>query len=344
MQINEIKEKLKTEDYDFLRTNEHLGNSVILLGIAGSHAYGLASANSDVDLRGIALNSRREILIGKDFEEFQNAETDSVIWSFNRAVYFLSRCNPHLCELLGLKEEHYIYANPIGKEILNNKKMFLSKEAIKSFGDYALEQTKRLRNKEARTFEQPRKEAHILEAIEQARDRFKDKYLPMDKDYIKLYLDDAVMDDIEKEIFMDINLTHYPFRDHLSMYSEMRSILKQYSQMQKQPLKEVNMKKIGKHMSSTIQSYIMGINILNDGIFKTYLEADEQELIKEIRSGRYVNEQMQVHPDYYDIEKEYKNKFEEAANNTKLPDKPNFERIYRFMEGINEKVVKGEIN
>ena len=97
-----------------------------------------------------------------------------MIWSFRRSMYFLSKCNPHICELFGLKKEHYIYVHPIGYEILNKKDIFLSKEAIKSFGDYALEQTKRLKNKEARTFDQPKKEAHILEAIEQVRDKFKD--------------------------------------------------------------------------------------------------------------------------------------------------------------------------
>ena len=41
MDINDIKEKIKSTDYDFLRNNEHLGKNIILLGLGGSHAYGL---------------------------------------------------------------------------------------------------------------------------------------------------------------------------------------------------------------------------------------------------------------------------------------------------------------
>ena len=70
MQIEQIREKLNTTEYDFLRTNEHLGNNIILLGLGGSHAYGMEKPDesSDLDVRGIALNSRKEILLGNDFE------------------------------------------------------------------------------------------------------------------------------------------------------------------------------------------------------------------------------------------------------------------------------------
>ena len=39
MNIEEIKNKLNTEDYNFLNTNPYL-NNIILLGMGGSYAYG----------------------------------------------------------------------------------------------------------------------------------------------------------------------------------------------------------------------------------------------------------------------------------------------------------------
>ena len=36
MTINQIKEKLKSKDYDFLRTDKNLGNNIILLTIGGT--------------------------------------------------------------------------------------------------------------------------------------------------------------------------------------------------------------------------------------------------------------------------------------------------------------------
>ena len=63
MTINEIKEMIKTKPYDFLRTNQHLGKNIILLGLGGSYSYGTNNEDSDVDVRGVALNSKEEILL-----------------------------------------------------------------------------------------------------------------------------------------------------------------------------------------------------------------------------------------------------------------------------------------
>lgn len=35
MKIEKIKKLLKSEHYDFLRANEHLGSNIILLGLGG---------------------------------------------------------------------------------------------------------------------------------------------------------------------------------------------------------------------------------------------------------------------------------------------------------------------
>ena len=60
--VEEIKKKLNNQEYDFLRTDEHLGENIILLGLGGSYAYGTNIESSDVDCRGVALNSKKEIL------------------------------------------------------------------------------------------------------------------------------------------------------------------------------------------------------------------------------------------------------------------------------------------
>lgn len=50
MTIEQIKEKLKSAEYDFLRTNENLGSNIILLTLGGSHAYGMDKEDSDKEL------------------------------------------------------------------------------------------------------------------------------------------------------------------------------------------------------------------------------------------------------------------------------------------------------
>lgn len=76
MNIEQIKEKLKSEEYDFLRTDPHLGNNIILLGLGGSHAYGTNIETSDLDVRGCAVNSKIEILTNMNFEQCCNEATE----------------------------------------------------------------------------------------------------------------------------------------------------------------------------------------------------------------------------------------------------------------------------
>lgn len=148
LNTNSISEQLLNDKrYSFIHTNEHLKDNIILLGLGGSHAYGTDTDTSDIDIRGVALNSKREILLGKDFEQVStHGETDTVIYSFNKFIRLLTKGNPNVIELLGLKPEHYFIKSPIGTELINNRQIFLSTESIyKSFSGYINSLLKRLK-------------------------------------------------------------------------------------------------------------------------------------------------------------------------------------------------------
>ena len=153
MTVEEIREKLKTSEYDFLRNNKHLGSNIILLGLGGSYSYGMnIEGKSDIDIRGVALNSKEEILLLQNFGQIVDENTDTTIYSFNKMVNLLCKANPNVMEQLGLNTEHYFYIHPIGQVLLNNSKLFLSKRAVYSFAGYAKEQLKKLDNKSSRSF------------------------------------------------------------------------------------------------------------------------------------------------------------------------------------------------
>ena len=97
-----------SQGYDFLKQNKHLGDNIILLALGGSYAYGTNKEGSDIDLRGIALNNKEEILLGKDFDEVVDRDTDTTIYSFNKMLNLLSKNNPNTIEILGCKTEHYL--------------------------------------------------------------------------------------------------------------------------------------------------------------------------------------------------------------------------------------------
>ena len=87
MTNEQIKEKLKSNEYEFLRKDKNLGNNIIILTLGGSHAYGTNNENSDLDIRGCALNSKMQILTNEKFEQFTNEATDTTIYSFKAMFY-----------------------------------------------------------------------------------------------------------------------------------------------------------------------------------------------------------------------------------------------------------------
>ena len=174
MRYSEI---LNGTEYNFLKTNEHLGKHVILLGLAGSYSYGTNIETSDIDVRGITLNQKSDLIGLTQFEQYVDENTDSVIYAFNKIVTLLLSCNPNTIELLGLNPEHYLYLNDIGQMLLDNRKLFLSKRAINSFGGYADAQLRRLQNALARdTFPQSEKEQHIFNSVKNAMHSFNSSY------------------------------------------------------------------------------------------------------------------------------------------------------------------------
>ena len=342
MTLNEIKEELKSENYNFLRENPHLGSNIILLGLGGSYAYGTNKEGSDLDIRGCALQSKEEILLGNGFEQVCNNPTDTTIYSFNKMVSLLLNCNPNVIELLGLKPEHYLYVSPVGKELLEKKELFLSKKAIRSFIEYATQQLYRLKQLTTNGLNQADLEKHILKTLQLMQENFVGRYTEFSEDSIKLYIDKSNHEDWETEIYMDITLHHYPIRDYLGMWNEMQTTVKQYNKIGKRNRHAIEHDKIGKHMMHLIRLYLMCIDILEKGEIITYREA-EHDLLMEIRDNKYVTEDNQVKPEFYDILTDYENRFNDIVAKTELPDLPDYGMINSFVMSVNERIVKGEL-
>lgn len=342
MNINDIKEKVKSTDYDFLRKNEHLGKNIILLGLGGSHAYGLNTDQSDLDIRGCTLNSKEEILTNKKFEQFVEENTDTVIYAFNKLVSLLSNVNPNTIEMLGLKPDHYLYISHIGKELVDNAHMFLSKKAVHSFGGYANSQLRRLDNKAVRVLNQSEREKHILNSINNAFTTFPEKYFLFEEDNIRLYVDKSVQPEYDTEIFMDVNLHHYPLRDYKSMWSEMNNIVKDYSKIGKRNKHAIEHDKLGKHMCHLVRLYYMCFDILEEEKIVTYREK-EHDLLMSIRNGEFLDDNKQPTAEFYEILDELEKRLKYASDNTSLLESPNYNKINEFVMSVNERIVRGDI-
>ena len=335
--MNKIREIINTQAYDFLR-KEPLKSQIILLGLGGSYAYGTNIEGSDLDIRGIATHTKREILTGHGFEQIVDNTTDTTVYSLEKIVNLLSNCNPNTIEMLGLESWQYLYLSDVGRRLVQNADMFLSKRAVKSFGGYANAQLWRLKNKAIRNSMQPDQERHILNSIESARYSFNEKYPEMDGD-IRLYIDKSAREEMNTEIYMDVNIKHYPLRDYCGMWEEMMHITKSYKTIGARNSKAIEHNKLAKHQMHLIRLFLMAFDILEDGKIITYRQKDH-DFLMDIRNGKYLDEQEQPTDNFMEIVAEYEDRLKESARRSILPDHPDYERINSFVAEVNEEIVK----
>ena len=333
MNIDQLQNKLG-KGYEFLSENENLGENIILLGLGGSKAYGTANENSDTDIRGIATNNRRSILTGYDFEQVTDVPTDTVVYSLDRIIKLLINCNPNTLEILGTRPQDQFIVTSAGQLLLDNKKLFLSQKAAQTFGGYANAQLRRLQNKSARLTSQTNQEKNILRSIEYAQAELKSRYFEYTDDCVRLYVDISNREDMDSEIFMDISLTHYPLRDYMGLWSEMKAIVQSYSKFGKRNKNAFDHGKLGKHMMHLIRLYYMCFDILEKGEINTYREK-EHKLLMSIRNEDYLDEKGQPLPEFYDMLDKLEQRLEYAVKNTELPPKPDLKKIYDLVEQIN---------
>ena len=341
MQICEIADKLRTSEYQFLREDERLANRLIFLTLGGSYAYGTNNENSDIDIRGCALNSKSEILLARDFETVTNDATDTVIYSFNKLIALLTSCNPNTIELLGGRPDSYFVLSDVGKELLKNRDMFLSRKCIKSFGGYANAQLWRLNNKANRLVSQSEQEEHILKTLTHAGETWREQFFEYPDDAVRLYIDKAVNEAYDTEIFMDINLRHYPLRDYKSLWQSMNNIVKEYNKIGSRNSKAIQHDKLAKHMMHLVRLYFMCFDILEKGEINTYREND-REFLLEIRNGKYLDDLMQPTEEFFEYLRYLENRLQYDAENTSLPDTPDYDRINEFKMCVNEMIVNGK--
>lgn len=123
----------------------YVKNNLIMLGVGGSHAYGLATENSDVDIRGIFMPCKRQILGDGYIEQVNNATNDIVIYSLDKALHLIAEQNPNMLELLWLDEEDIIFESCEYSEIKRYREKLLSTLSMQKFSGYAFSQLQRIK-------------------------------------------------------------------------------------------------------------------------------------------------------------------------------------------------------
>ena len=109
--------------------------------LSGSHAYGLATPESDVDIKGVFILPEDDYL-GLNYEEQVSNETNDIVYyELGRFVELLSKSNPNILELLYTPEDSVRKIHPVFKKIRTMN--LLSKQCKDSFGGYAMAQVRK---------------------------------------------------------------------------------------------------------------------------------------------------------------------------------------------------------
>lgn len=137
--------------------NFNIEEHIIFKGISGSHAYGMATPESDVDYRGIAIPPR-EYFLGpfKQFEQYESkpdpndpSKEDSVMFDIRKFFSLAANSNPNILELLWLPEDCIVTMTPWMERIMAHRDKFLSVRVGYTYSGYAMAQLKRIKTHRA---------------------------------------------------------------------------------------------------------------------------------------------------------------------------------------------------
>ena len=388
MDINQV---LQLPEYSFLKTEKRLGNNVMLLTFGGSHSYGTNGPTSDIDIRGITAPTKEDIL-GVDFvlqdydkgnknlifgsrgfEQYNDATTDTVIYSLDKILKLLYKCNPNTIEILGCKPEHYAHISPAGQLLLDNRHLFLSKLAVGSFSGYARQQFYRLKNALARdSMALVEKQFYMIDVINRMYRHLEDSYPTFERGFVDFYVTDldgnkiyidkelVLLDELcfvykgeivsacqaknynldlnNTDLRVDINIKNMQTKDIAGIYNEISAVLKDFSDH----LGHRNQKKddyhLNKHAMHLVRLYLMCFDILEKHEIITYREEDLELLLK-IKDGYYQQEDGNYRPEFYQLVDEFERKLKELAKTTTLPDRPDEKAIQALTMQIKQAIL-----
>ena len=122
-------------------------SNIIFRCITGSQLYGTATPESDTDIRGVFV-APASCYFGmplENIEEVVTATPDVTLWEIRKFFRLCLTNNPNILELLFIPDSHVLSTTDLWREIMANKKIFISAKSKATFAGYATSQLKRIR-------------------------------------------------------------------------------------------------------------------------------------------------------------------------------------------------------
>lgn len=158
----------------------HPDATLLLEGVVGSTAYGLARPGSDQDILGVYAEPLRGLLgLNEPAETVTEREPDGAWHEARKYARLALSMNPTITELMWLDETLYTHVTDQGAALIGIRDAFLSAQRVKdAYLGYAVSQFKRLQAREDGSFSsdtRARSEKHarhMARLIRQGRDLY----------------------------------------------------------------------------------------------------------------------------------------------------------------------------
>lgn len=139
-------------DFDFGKLKDLVPEGIILFGFRGSIAHGMFVPNTDlnsiddIDLMGIFIAPVEHYLgFGrKDYYGKFVGQYDVVNYELRKFISLLLKSNPNVMSMLWLPDNCMKYTTDIGNMLIENRDIFVSKQAYNSYSGYAFSQFKKM--------------------------------------------------------------------------------------------------------------------------------------------------------------------------------------------------------
>lgn len=299
----------------------------------GSHAYGLNTPTSDLDIKGICIEPLEYHLgFAKNFEQhIQEASkghpNDLVIYSFKKFAKLAVDANPTIIECLFVQDEDVIFCNEYGQEIRDFRQNFLSSKAKHTFLGFARSQLKRIKTHRAWLRNPPaapptRKEFGLPETMGMTKAEL-GAFEALEKR--------EMVEDLSKEAIR-LYALEKAYKNKKMEWDSYQTWLKQRNPVRAEMEKRFGFD--GKFALHMIRLYRTCKELLETGQLNVKRTHDREELLS-IRNGAWTFERLVEEAEKLEVECEMLYK-----TSSVLPKAPNINKIDAFVVNLTERYLR----
>lgn len=304
-----------------------LAYSVIYETVHGSHAYGLATEDSDLDLKGVMVGPRDWYHGFQVPPEQIELTKDHVLYEARKFFRLAAAANPTVIELLWTDPNDHRMVSAEGDRLLEHRDDFLSTRVQDTFVGYALSQLKRIKGHRSWLLSPPkhepkRKDYGLPETTLIAKDQLRAAEVMIEQGKIE-----------EAELtpnFIEIMQRERAYRQARREWDNYQAWKRNRNPARAQL--EAQFGYDTKHAQHLVRMLRMGVEILRDG--EVRVRRDDAEELRAIRSGAWTYDELVERAERLGAQ------VREAAQGSALPEAPDEERLNVLCAEIVESVIR----